>query len=164
MSYYVTLQYTDLRIPKSIFPTLCSHLLTSGFLDRKNMGGGRHDGNPDNGYGSDGRSEAWFSWCDMDQLTMALEDNDFIIVLECFRFDVILDETSGDITDLHFDCKCGDEERLFEYLAPVLPGVTRLTWSGEGGERWRWLIKDGKFRHIDGIVSFPGDDIEEDNE
>lgn len=150
MGYYVTLLHTDFHVPASLFPTICQHLLTSDFLSKANMGGGCYGG-PDDG-------ERWFSWCDMDALTKALHANDFIGVLECFRFDVICKDDRNDIIDLHFDCKCGDEEKLFRYLAPVLPNTYRLTWQGEGGEQWRWIIKDGDLKWVDGITLFPGDD------
>lgn len=149
MGYYVILQHAEINIPQSLFPTLCSHLLTSRFIRPENMGGGC--------YGGPEGDKRWFSWVDMDQLNKALADNDFYRVLECFRFEPITNE-AGDIIDLHFDCKCGDEEKLFEHLAPVLPGTTRLTWQGENGEQWRYVIKDGKFKWVDGITTFPGDE------
>lgn len=150
MGYYVTLLHANTFIPASLFPTLCNHILTSDFMRPENMSGGCYGG-PDDG-------KRWFSWVDMTALEKALAANDFIGVLECFRFDAICEEDRNDIVDLHFDCKCGDEEKLFRCIAAVLPGTHRFTWQGEGGEQWRWIIKDGDLRWVDGITIFPGDD------
>lgn len=150
MGYYVNLLHTDTFIPASLFPTLCSHILSSDLMRPENMSGGCYGG-PDDG-------KRWFSWCDMAALEKALAANDFIGVLECFRFDVICKTDTNDIEDLCFDCKCGDEEKLFRCIAAVLPDTHRFDWQGEGGERWRWIIKDNKMHWIDGITIFPGDD------
>lgn len=150
MGYYVNLLHTNTFIPASLFPTLCNHILTSDFMRPENMGGGCYGG-PDDG-------KRWFSWCDMAALEKALAANDFIDVLGCFRFEVICKDDTNDIVGLHFDSKIGDEEKLFRCIAAVLPGTHRFTWQGEGGEQWRWIIKDGDLRWVDGITIFPGDD------
>lgn len=148
MGYYVNLEHASTFIPASIFPTLCSHILSSDFMRPENMGGGS--------YGGPGHGKRWFSWCDMAALEKALATNDFIGVLECFRFESGTND-AGDIIHLWFDGKCGDEEKLFRCIAAVLPGTHRFDWQGEGGERWRWIIKDGDLRGVDGITIFPGD-------
>lgn len=151
MGYYVNLVSANIYIPTDLFAPICRHLLSSDFLSPSNMRGGSYGG-PDDG-------KKWFSWCDMEKLRTALNEDNLYAVLECFRFEPGTDD-AGNIIDLYFDCKCGDEETLFRYLAPVLPGVTRLTWQGEGGEQWRWRIADGELRWIDGVTYFPGDDDE----
>lgn len=151
MGYYVTLLDCSIDIPPDLHRSICDHLLTSGFLNPANMSGGRYS--PD-----DGPQERWFSWVNMENLRTALLDGDLVSVFENFRFEVILKDGTNHIVDLHFvDSKCGDEEKLFTYLAPLLPGETRLTWQGEGGEQWRYLLKDGAFRWLDGITIFPDD-------
>ena len=155
MGYYVTLRYTQIYIPTDLFAPICRHLLSSDFISPSNMSGGCYGG-PDDG-------KKWFSWCDTDKLRTSLEKDDLYGVFECFRFETLTDD-DGNIIDLHFDCKCGDEEILFRYLATVLPGVTRLDWQGEGGEQWRWRIANGELVWIDGVTIFPGDEEDEGDE
>lgn len=148
MGYYVNLLRTQIRIPESLFPVICKHLRESAFLDSRNMNGGCFGG-PDDG-------AKWFSWCDMIALSEALRNNDLPKVFECFRFDVYFGDDKT-INDLGFDCKIGDEETLFKYIADVLPGVHRLDWQGEDGSIWRWKISDNKLTSIAGRTMFPGD-------
>lgn len=148
MGYYLNCTHTQLNIPASIFPDICQHLLTSGFLNPDAMSGGRH--------GSNGKEEAWFAWVDMAELRSALEDDDLVSVLENFRFEVDTDP-DGNIIDVCFNDKSGDEEHLFAHIAAVLPGTHRIDWSGEEGEVYRWLIKNKKLRIIDACIIFKED-------
>lgn len=148
MGYYATLNAVQIDIPAYQFPTICQHLKHCGFIDPRNMNGGR--------YTADGIVENWFSWCDMAKLKQCLDDNDLLGVLECFRFETSTD-SHGRLIDLHFNDSVGDELHLFKAMADVLPGTHRLTWHGESGEMWRWLIRDNELTVIDGITIFPGD-------
>lgn len=151
MGYYANITHCAIHIPASLFPTICNHILTSGFINTANMGGGCYGG-PDDG-------KRWFSWCDMDELNKALAANDFIGVLECFRFETSIND-NGALDDIWFDCKMGDEERLFDCIAAVIPGTHRIDWRGEDGSQWRWLIRDNRLRTLYGTTTFPGDDDE----
>lgn len=148
MGYYVNIISCAITIPTYLFPTICNHLLTSDFLNPKYMGGGA--------WGGDEDGKRWFSWCDMEKLESSLKSNDLIAVLECFRFEPSTDDL-GNIIDLWFDCKHGDEEHLFTYIAQVLPGIHRITWQGEGGEQWRWVIRNNELTTVNGTTIFPGD-------
>jgi hypothetical protein len=149
MGYYANITHCAIHIPASLFPTICNHILTSGFIRPENMGGGAYGG-PDDG-------KRWFSWCDMDQLESALKSNDFLAVLECFRFETSIND-NGALDDIWFDGKMGDESRLFDCIAAVIPGTHRIDWRGEDGAQWRWLIRDNELRTLDGTTTFPGDD------
>jgi hypothetical protein len=151
MGYYVTLTSTKLHIPAHEFSPICEHLLSTGFLtNTDSMGGGS--------YQPDGKTEAWYSWVDMKALTKHLNDHDLDAVLEDFGFDVFLDR-DGNITDLHYDDKTGDEGKLFECMAPALKGTLHFYWSGEGGAMWKWLIRDGKLFVIDANISYPDPEV-----
>ena len=147
MGYYVNITATDIKIPESLYPKICKHLLTSDFLSSANMGGGRS--------GPDGPEEKWFSWVDMIALKKHLKDDDLPAVLEEFGFDVMLKPDTGDIADLSYDNKTGDEQILFKYIAQALPGKHTITWSGEEGALWQWQISDFQLRTVDGVVLFP---------
>lgn len=148
MGYYVNITATDIKIPESLYPKICKHLLTSDFLTKaSNMSGGC--------YGAEGKKKAWFSWVDMTDLEKHLKNDDLPAVLEEFGFGVMFKPDTGDIVDLSYDNKTGDEQILFKYIAQVLPGKHTITWSGEEGSLWQWQISDFQFRIVDGVVLFP---------
>ena len=147
MGYYVTLNSCNINIPASDFPRICQHLLTTGFLtNTAAMNGGS--------YTSEGKTDSWYSWVDMKALAKHLNANDLPAVLDDFGFEVSL-STDGAIIDLMYDNKTGNEEELFEAMAPVMFGITELFWTGECSARWKWLIKNGKLRTVAGITTYP---------
>ena len=149
MGYYVTLTSCNIHIPESHFPRICKHIIDTGFLtDTDSMNGGS--------YTSEGRTASWYSWVDMESLEKNLKSGDLDAVIEDFGFEVSLDD-DGAIVDLSFDNKTGNEEDLFRAMAPALTGTHTLYWSGEEGENWKWVIKDGKFKIFGGLVIYPED-------
>jgi len=149
MGYYVTLNSCKISIPESDFPRICQHLLTTGFLTNTDSMSGGCYGGPDDG-------KRWYSWVDMAALEKHLKSNDLSAVLEDFDFDVMHD-TDGAIVDLCYDSKTGNEEELFDAMAPAMTGIAELYWSGECGAQWKWLIKDGELRVIDAVITYPED-------
>jgi hypothetical protein len=149
MGYYITLNSCSIRIPESDFPRICQHLLTTGFLTNTDcMSGGS--------YSTEGRTASWYSWVDMDALEKHLKSDDLPAVLEDFGFDVMHDD-EGAIDDLCYDSKSGNEEELFDAMAPAMSGITELFWTGECGAQWKWVIKDGELRIIDAVITYPED-------
>jgi hypothetical protein len=144
MGYYITLDRCQIHIPPSLFPAICQSLLHKGFMSPRNMSGYTY---------ADNITTPHFSWVDMKQLEQCLADDDLVGALQEFRFSVSLND-KGAIVDLMFDCKQGDEEILFSYMAEELPGIHRLDWSGEEGDVWRWLIKDNRLNVIDATITF----------
>ena len=144
---HVTVTSTHIDIPERRFPKICQHLLTSDFLDPRNLSGGCHC--------AEGKKEAWFAGVNMTDLKKHLESNDLPAVLEDFDFEVCLQVSTGSICDLMYDGKQGDEAILFDYIAEVLPGKHTVTWSGEEGAMWQWQIANRELRSVDGITTFP---------
>ena len=84
--------------------------------------------------------EKWFSWMnDFDY------DKDFTTVelLERLGFDVTVDE-DGDITNVFYDSKLGQEELFLATLAPFIEDGSIIEWKGEEDERWRWVFEGGE--------------------
>lgn len=147
MGYYVTLNSCSINIPASDFPRICQHLLNTGFLTNTSAMNGGCFGGPDDG-------KRWYSWVNMDYLAEHLKANDLEAVLDDFGFEVFTND-NGDIVDLCYDNKTGNEEELFCAMAPAMSGINELFWSGEEGERWKWLIKNGELHSIAGITTYP---------
>ena len=59
--------------------------------------------------------------------------------LECFRWEAITDEATGDITELRFFGRnAGPIDLLVQVLAPYIERDSYLICSNDEGERWRW--------------------------
>lgn len=65
-------------------------------------------------------------------------------ILEAWRWEAQCDPTTGDLTHLlFFGEKLGDEETLFQALAPFVDRGSFIEMHGEDGELWRWVF-DGQ--------------------
>jgi hypothetical protein len=146
MGYYVSLESTSINIPPSLFAPVCRHLLSTGFHT--------DHGNMNSNYYGIGERHYWYSWVDMKNLIERLNAGDLPGVLVEFGFDVIFGEDDS-ITDLVYDNKMGDEEKLFRAMAPALPGTQELFWRGEEGEKYKWTIKDHQFKVVDALITYP---------
>lgn len=54
----------------------------------------------------------------------------------------VQDEDDGGILIFAYDSKIGDEKWFFSAAAPYLSG--EFEWTGEDGEKWKWMFEDGK--------------------
>lgn len=77
-------------------------------------------------------------------------------ILSEFGYEPTIDD-DGNITDIDFwSEKMGDEEKLFEIIAPyVKDGYIEM--NGEEGCFWRWVFKGGKFYTVDPEVTWPNE-------
>jgi hypothetical protein len=65
-------------------------------------------------------------------------------ILEDWRWEGEFDPITGDLTDIHFiGEKLGDEEILFQALAPFVDKGSFIEMQGEDGDLWRWTF-DGQ--------------------
>ena len=145
MGYYVRIVNANIYIPASIHGDICKHLHDSGFLtNTDSMRGGSY---------SDGKCNAkWYSWVNMETLAKHIHAGDLAAVFRSFGFDV--STLDGNIIDLHYDNKTGDEIELFKSIAPALPGIHWVEFVGEGSEHYRYYIKNRKFHEIYGDIVF----------
>jgi hypothetical protein len=134
MGYYInTNRVKDFRIKADDFTRIPRHLIDTGFLtDIDKMKGGK--------YSTDGKVESWYAWVNIDDLHEAVMAADIEAVLECFRFIVRVNTDTGDIIDLDFDSKAGDERHLFNAIAPWVTGM--IEWMGEEGETFVWVFNN----------------------
>jgi len=86
-----------------------------------------------------------FSWVDTKVLMEATNLKEF---MEEWRWEIVLDE-DGNVTDIGFEGdKIGDDEYLFNTIAPFVESGSFIEMSGEDGCLWRWVFKDGKLHDI----------------
>jgi hypothetical protein len=138
MGYYVQLTECQVMIPQSNFEAACTHLKNIGFLtDTDYMTGGSY---------SDGaKKDYWYSWVNMDELAKCIEDNDLVGVFQCFSFETEIDK-NGNLIDLYYSSKTGNEEHLLHCLAEFFQNGDYLQWRGEDDEMWRDVFVNGKLQ------------------
>lgn len=58
-------------------------------------------------------------------------------------------DDDGNITGIeHIGHNLGDDLEIFQSIAPFVAEGSFLDMSGEDGERWKWVFKDGKCQEI----------------
>jgi hypothetical protein len=125
VGYYVSLHSSDWEITES--PELLAVLKEMPTKYHAIKRGGSSNG------------ESWFSW---------VNDEDFVNAKTCeeiinaFGFET--SEAQGVVSIDAYSSKTGQEDVLLAVLAPFVAEGAEMEWSGEEGERWLYLVKDGK--------------------
>jgi hypothetical protein len=61
----------------------------------------------------------------------------------------VQDEDDGGILIFAYDSKIGDERWFFAAAAPFMSG--EFEWTGEDGEKWKWMFEDDKMIEWTGV-------------
>ena len=132
MGYYVNITNSDFRIRSenkaAAYEAVCR--INAPEYDHLKRGGS---------WGGDGKSESWYSWmpADYPEQTETLED---VLQLLGFEFRI---EDNGDITDLAYDSKIGNEEIFLLAMSPYVENGSFIRWRGEDGLPWAHKFHDG---------------------
>jgi hypothetical protein len=97
------------------------------------------------------KKETWFSWTDTKRLqeTQTIED-----VIKQFGWEPETDN-DGNIVDLYFDHdKMGQEDLLFDTIAPCVRAGSYLDMEGEEGDLWRWYFDGEQMLDQTGKVTY----------
>lgn len=94
---------------------------------------------PENGSGY-GNGKRHFAWVNDD----FKNKNTLVDMVFCWRWLLYIDERTGNIGSISFEGeKYGDDDVLFQTLAPFVKRGSYIVMSGEDGAIWRWKF-DGK--------------------
>ena len=80
--------------------------------------------------------------------------------MKLWRWPVYCDDPAenderGDVNEIEFTGeKMGDDQVLFNAIAPYVTDGSYLEMVGEDGERWRWVFKNGECREVTATVTF----------
>jgi hypothetical protein len=94
-----------------------------------------------------------YSWVDMAVLETATSVYEFIG--EFVDSVEVEDADLGDWT-FEFVSREGNEELLFQTLAPFLEDGSSIAWEGSDGARWLWGFRNGQMRSYAGELRYPG--------
>ena len=122
MGYYMDQRDADFFIPADKLPAVVAAIQGLHGSETIRDSGGRH-----------------FSWVPQDFHTLT----DPSAIFDAWRWTVGF-SPAGDIDTISHDGeKLGDDNVLFDAIAPFVKAGSYIEMSGEDGERWRWLF-DGK--------------------
>lgn len=132
MGYYVTLEQSNACVQQCNIRVACKALMKMFEPEtvEKYARGGSSSG------------EKWYSWLDHHNAIIALENNELAFFIEHWGFDTYA-RKNGDIVIYSYDDKSGQEEYMLSVLAPYIED-SEMIWSGEDGERWALVFRDGK--------------------
>lgn len=129
MGYYVHITDCKVTIRRSNFQDACNHLLNIGFLnDNDKMKGCKYDGEK--------VVERYYAWVNMKNLRDCLVRGSLPEVFAEFGFGYFLDN-SGNIVELSYDAKSGDEQHLLHCLREFFDEGDFIEWTGEENALWR---------------------------
>ena len=134
MGYCISMIDSDFRMKAESKPAALQ-ALKDMWDDETNMSGGS--------WGSGGQKEQkWFAWMNNSDIQNCVT---FEQAMNEWRYPVTLSvEGHGAINDIDFEGeKIGDEELMFNAIAPFVEADSYITMLGEDGEQWRYFF-DGE--------------------
>lgn len=124
MGYCMSMEECDFRILKENFSKALKAVKGLAGKETIRDGSGRH-----------------FSWVDTAEFMNA---GTLEAALTAWRWHPLIDTSYGHIIDLEWEGeKSGDDEILFDAIAPFVEKGSYIQMIGEDGYRWRWKF-DGK--------------------
>ena len=152
MGYYIRTNTSNFRIRKdnlSKFWEIVTHLMSDEQLAK--------NGNvifPDQPM-----KKMYYSWIDTHMARKAIQNQDIFRFFFEWRYELMNDEENEDFICSHImieggESKIGDEELLFEAIAPIVENGSYIEVIGEDGERFRWSWNNGKLYVADAEVVF----------
>jgi hypothetical protein len=98
-----------------------------------------------------GRTASWYSWVRTEEFLNAQTLDE---ALQVWRWEPQIDER-GNIYLLNFvGEKLGQDDILFQAIAPYVRNNSYIEMMGEDGARWRWVFRNGECVEKEGKVSF----------
>lgn len=142
MGYCMDMQDCKFHIPAARFADALS-AIKALMHDTENMHGGSWSGGE--------QTERWYAWVNN---TAVLESETLTDALRAWRWRSYLSE-SGDIDFLSFEGeKSGQDEVLFQAIAPYVTSGSYVCMRGEDGAMWRWYFEGGRCIEQEGKVIY----------
>jgi len=138
MGYYVKISKSSLTIAASTKPSIYKV-----WCDLNDL---KYNAQKRGGSWSSGGQASWnYSWMDEDYPSSCQTMEE---ILDMLGFEFTVTE-KGDIKDLKYENKTGQEQIFFKALAPYITRPALINWRGEDGARYSWIFGDGKFFECD---------------
>lgn len=156
MGYYTRITETNMFISKDDFVYCYEAMCKLNDRDDLKKGGSWGGGN---GISADNpRPEGmtyhpakWFSWLDANYPEKCKTMQD--ILFELGFEDIKLDE-DGNLIDLWYDNKTGDEALFLQIISPYVKAGSYVNWIGEDGTRYQFFFNGKEMIMKAGVISW----------
>lgn len=143
MGYYMELVEASFYIKKADVPKALAAV--------KNLATQTHRGS--GGTYANGKHTSHFAWVTTEELANAPTLDKAI---EAWGWEIGYDK--GNVYSITFERnKIGDEEVLFETLAPFVRDGSFIHMNGEDGNQWRWYFRNGKLEEQSMVPDWDGE-------
>lgn len=95
----------------------------------------------------------WYSWTDTKVCRTATT---LLELIQQFVEESWFDEQDPMVLHFSDSQKIGQEEVLFQTLAPFIEANTDVEWTGEDGAHWRWAFDGERMVVQDAAIIYPG--------
>ena len=95
-------------------------------------------------------------WIDHQVCIDLLNEGDLMAYFVQWQYAVTINVTSGDIVNIsHEGEKIGQEESLWEQIAPWVQDGSHIDCQGEDNDLWRWQWREGRVYTIEAEITYP---------
>lgn len=92
-----------------------------------------------------------FSWVDIDEFRAA---KTLVEALKAWRWIIEVDVDDNVIAILFDGEKLGQDQLLFDAIAPWVQDGSYIEMSGEDGSMWRWVFEAGKCHEVQATITW----------
>ena len=142
MGYYIEQTDSKFFIPHTDFDKALTAIKAIMYSQDKMRGGS---------WGPDGKTERWYAWVNTDEV---LQSQTLVEALDCWRWKARTDSFDN-VCGIEFAGeKSGQDDLLFDAIAPYVESGSYVVMRGEDGEVWRWYFEEGTCVEQAGRVSY----------
>lgn len=97
------------------------------------------------------------AWLDRGDISDARKTKILHELTILWRWRLVFDGMTGDVNKIEFessDGKLGDEDILFNTIAPFVGEGSYIEMVGEDGEMWRWVFDGNTMKHVKPIITW----------
>lgn len=152
MGYYVTGE-GFITIPAENLDAAYDALVELNRRDDLKTGGswgGKPVSKPANSTSVSDTPDRWFAWMEWNYDEVITDTKG---ILEAVGFE-ISDDEDGSIVLRYYDNKIGAEEHFVKAIAAYVDPDSVMFWTGEDGEKWRWVFEDGEMNIQQALITW----------
>ena len=97
--------------------------------------------------------ERFFSWVNTERVIVHLETNNLYGALREWRYDFVENQSNVEF-NYFLGEKWGDDEYLWQALAPAIDSGSVIEYCGEDGHRWRYLFEDNGVKEQNAVITW----------
>jgi len=150
MGYYVNISESSLLIKKENFES-CYEAMCDLNNNNSIKNGGAYGVDIQYVEGNKWDKNKWFSWMDWNYPETC---KTFIDILEKLGFEYFKFDEQGNLVELNYGSKIGQEQLFFEAIAPYIGKGSYINWVGEDNLMWQWYFNGKELIEKSAIIRY----------